>query len=179
MGLLSSLSFQRCIADKAVQGQMWNSHCSVSERPDLGIIELELASLFGTGIAMSSWTWTSNTLQTWQKLWRRSVRKRVYSDICAYLLVINTIINNNLHSKWPILAICLARNGKLLNVHETFYSMAEYPDAFSIHWVMEVDKTAREHRTADWTGIMSSGQVPLYTVTWLQSGGEDLCSLRT
>ena len=22
---------------------------------------------------MSSWTWTSNTLQTWQKLWRRSL----------------------------------------------------------------------------------------------------------
>lgn len=62
---------QRCIADKAAQGQTWKSVCSVDKRPNLGIIELELASLFGTGIAMSSWTWTSNTLQTWQKLWRR------------------------------------------------------------------------------------------------------------
>ena len=78
-----------------MQGQTWNSDCSVSERPDLGIIELELASLFGTGIAMSSWTWTSNTLQTWQKLWRRSVRnqvKLVNSDICSYLLVLNATI---------------------------------------------------------------------------------------
>lgn len=67
------LSFQRCIAEKAVEGLTWKSHCSVSDRPNLGIIELELASLFGTGIAMSSWTWTSNTLQTWQKLWHRSL----------------------------------------------------------------------------------------------------------
>jgi len=62
---------KRCIAEKSAQGQPWKTVCSVNKRPDLGVIELELASLFGTGIAMSSWTWTSNTLQTWQKLWRR------------------------------------------------------------------------------------------------------------
>ena len=76
------LSSQRCIAERVVQEQVWKSHCEVKDRPELGIIELELASLFGTGIAMSSWTWTSNTLQTWQKLWRRSVTKRKFRCIC-------------------------------------------------------------------------------------------------
>lgn len=68
------LFLPRCIAEKVARGQTWKATCSVGTRPDLSIIELELASLFGTGIAMSSWTWTSNTLQTWQKLWRRYYR---------------------------------------------------------------------------------------------------------
>jgi len=78
------LSSQRCIAERVVQEQAWKSHCEVKDRPELGIIELELASLFGTGIAMSSWTWTSNTLQTWQKLWRRITRKRRHPELSHY-----------------------------------------------------------------------------------------------
>ena len=59
----------------------------MSDRPNLGIIELELASLFGTGIAMSSWTWTSNTLQTWQKLWRRLVMHVQYNSLMRFRIV--------------------------------------------------------------------------------------------
>lgn len=81
----SYMTFIRCIADRASDGKKWNREdCSVSERPDLGIIELELASLFGTGIAMSSWTWTSNTLQTWQKLWHRITRRNRHPELSHY-----------------------------------------------------------------------------------------------
>lgn len=79
--------FIRCIAEKSAQGQPWKTVCSVDKRPDLGVIELELASLFGTGIAMSSWTWTSNTLQTWQKLWRRITRKNRHPELSHYKLI--------------------------------------------------------------------------------------------
>lgn len=83
---LSYMMFIGCIAEKAADGgKSWNKNdCSVSDRPNLGIIELELASLFGTGIAMSSWTWTSNTLQTWQKLWRRITRKNRHPELSHY-----------------------------------------------------------------------------------------------
>lgn len=81
----SYIEFIKCIADGAAQGKKWNSnYCSVKHRPDLGVIELELASLFGTGIAMSSWTWTSNTLQTWQKLWRRITRRNRHPELSHY-----------------------------------------------------------------------------------------------
>ena len=73
--LMSHSYNSRCVAENAIRGKSWQSSCSVSDRPDLGIVELELSSLFGSGIAMSSWTWTSNTLKTWKKLWHRSVSK--------------------------------------------------------------------------------------------------------
>ncbi|XP_058943926.2 protein smoothened [Pocillopora verrucosa] len=79
--------FVRCIAEKVARGQTWKATCSVGTRPDLSIIELELASLFGTGIAMSSWTWTSNTLQTWQKLWRRITRKNRHPELSHYKII--------------------------------------------------------------------------------------------
>lgn len=69
------------------RGQIWKATCAVETRPDLSIIELELASLFGTGIAMSSWTWTSNTLQTWQKLWRRITQKNRHPELSHYKLI--------------------------------------------------------------------------------------------
>ncbi|KAK3699742.1 hypothetical protein QZH41_015594, partial [Actinostola sp. cb2023] len=59
--------YLHCIADKEVKGT--SNTCVVSERPNLSVIELGLSSLFGAGIAMSSWTWTSNTFRTWKKLW--------------------------------------------------------------------------------------------------------------
>lgn len=66
------ISFSSCIADKEVKGT--GNVCVVKERPNLSVIELSLSSLFGAGVAMSSWTWTSNTFRTWKKLWHRYVR---------------------------------------------------------------------------------------------------------
>ena len=45
--------------------------CKPKSRPDLSVIELQLFSLFGAGITMSGWTWTSNTLSTWKTAWDR------------------------------------------------------------------------------------------------------------
>jgi hypothetical protein len=58
-----------CVAEKEVKGK--TNTCVVDKRANLGVIELGLSSLFGAGIAMSSWTWTSNTFKTWKKMWHR------------------------------------------------------------------------------------------------------------
>ena len=72
--LLSTLTFKilcRCIADKTIDKERGAKACKPNSRPDLGVIELQLFSLFGAGITMSTWTWTSNTLSTWKTAWDR------------------------------------------------------------------------------------------------------------
>ncbi|EDO40119.1 predicted protein [Nematostella vectensis] len=62
-------AFLMCIANHEVKGV--SNTCSIKDRANLSVLELSLSSLFGAGIAMSGWTWTSNTFKTWKKLWHR------------------------------------------------------------------------------------------------------------
>ena len=59
----------RCKADATIQ--TGPEQCKAEDRPELGIIELHLFSLFGAGITMSAWTWTSSTLSNWKTAWDR------------------------------------------------------------------------------------------------------------
>ncbi|XP_077990386.1 protein smoothened-like [Glandiceps talaboti] len=45
--------------------------CSINPRPNMAIYLIHLSSLFGAGIVMSTWVWTSSTLQIWQRTWRK------------------------------------------------------------------------------------------------------------
>ncbi|XP_070533789.1 protein smoothened-like [Ptychodera flava] len=45
--------------------------CSINPRPSIAIYLIHLSSLFGAGIVMSTWVWTSSTLQIWQRIWRK------------------------------------------------------------------------------------------------------------
>ena len=61
--------------------------CKVDDRPDLGILELHLFSLFGAGITMSAWTWTSSTLSNWKIAWDRLTGKKRYPELSHYNLI--------------------------------------------------------------------------------------------
>ncbi|KXJ11374.1 Smoothened-like [Exaiptasia diaphana] len=74
-----------CIADTEVKGTV--NKCKVNERPNLSVIELGLSSLFGAGVAMSSWKWTSNTFRTWKKLWHRITKAQRYPELSHYRLI--------------------------------------------------------------------------------------------
>ncbi|XP_011339232.2 protein smoothened isoform X3 [Ooceraea biroi] len=49
------------------------SECKMDVRPSMGKLQLHLFALFFTGILMSSWVWTSSTVDTWCRF-LRSVR---------------------------------------------------------------------------------------------------------
>lgn len=42
-----------------------HSACVLENRPSLFVLQLHLLCVFGAGIAMSSWCWTSPSLRTW------------------------------------------------------------------------------------------------------------------
>ena len=77
--------YMKCVAEgkaKKVPDQ-----CKVDDRPDLGILELHLFSLFGAGITMSAWTWTSSTLSNWKIAWDRLTGKKRYPELSHYNLI--------------------------------------------------------------------------------------------
>ncbi|XP_011868773.1 PREDICTED: protein smoothened isoform X2 [Vollenhovia emeryi] len=43
------------------------SECKMDVRPSTGKLQLHLLALFSTGILMSSWIWTSSTVNTWRR----------------------------------------------------------------------------------------------------------------
>ncbi|KMQ88927.1 protein smoothened [Lasius niger] len=47
------------------------SDCKIDTRPSTGKLQLHLLALFSTGILMSSWVWTSSTVDTWCRFLRR------------------------------------------------------------------------------------------------------------
>lgn len=47
------------------------SDCKIDTRPSTGKLQLHLLALFATGILMSSWVWTSSTMNTWCRFLRR------------------------------------------------------------------------------------------------------------
>ncbi|CAB3996833.1 smoothened homolog [Paramuricea clavata] len=77
--------YMKCIADATIK--KGPDQCKAANRPDLGIIELHLFSLFGAGITMSAWTWTSSTLSSWKTAWDRLTGKRRYPELSHYNLI--------------------------------------------------------------------------------------------
>lgn len=47
------------------------SDCKIEMRPSTAKLQLHLLALFSTGILMSSWVWTSSTVDTWCRFLRR------------------------------------------------------------------------------------------------------------
>ncbi|XP_064200926.1 protein smoothened [Anguilla rostrata] len=45
--------------------------CTIKNRPSLLVEKINLFSMFGTGIAMSTWVWTKATLLIWKRTWFR------------------------------------------------------------------------------------------------------------
>lgn len=47
--------------------------CAIKNRPSLLVEKINLFSMFGTGIAMSTWVWTKATILIWKRTWFRYV----------------------------------------------------------------------------------------------------------
>ncbi|KAG8224389.1 hypothetical protein J437_LFUL016392 [Ladona fulva] len=45
--------------------------CRFESRPSLAMVQLHILAPFAAGIVMSSWVWTSSTLQAWRRFFRR------------------------------------------------------------------------------------------------------------
>lgn len=60
-----------CSAKKAVETHGSEMVCSVKNRMSLLVIYLYLISVFGTGILMSSWVWTTSCIDAWKRFFYR------------------------------------------------------------------------------------------------------------
>ncbi|KAM9468037.1 protein smoothened [Clarias gariepinus] len=47
--------------------------CTIKNRPSLLVEKINLFSMFGTGIAMSTWVWTKATILIWKRTWCRII----------------------------------------------------------------------------------------------------------
>ncbi|KAM8882978.1 protein smoothened [Synchiropus picturatus] len=47
--------------------------CTIKNRPSLMVEKINLFSMFGTGIAMSTWVWTKATILIWKRTWCRII----------------------------------------------------------------------------------------------------------
>uniref|UniRef100_UPI0037E924A6 protein smoothened n=1 Tax=Semicossyphus pulcher TaxID=241346 RepID=UPI0037E924A6 len=47
--------------------------CAIKNRPSLMVEKINLFSMFGTGIAMSTWVWTKATILIWKRTWCRII----------------------------------------------------------------------------------------------------------
>ena len=57
---------------------MDQNHCRMDSRPSLSMLQLHLLVMFLAGVIMSSWVWTSSTVDTW----RRCVRRYGTMSLC-------------------------------------------------------------------------------------------------
>lgn len=54
-------------------GLTGHGDCRMEVRPSLAMVQLHLLALFTAGVVMSSWVWTSSTVDTWIRFIKRSV----------------------------------------------------------------------------------------------------------
>ncbi|XP_061570471.1 protein smoothened [Cololabis saira] len=47
--------------------------CTIKNRPSLMVEKINLFSMFGTGIAMSTWVWTKATILIWKRTWYKII----------------------------------------------------------------------------------------------------------
>lgn len=63
----------RCEANVTIAHQTKKPipECTIKNRPSLLVEKINLFSMFGTGIAMSTWVWTKATILIWKRTWCR------------------------------------------------------------------------------------------------------------
>lgn len=63
--------FNRCEANVTIASQTNKPipECTIKNRPSLMVEKINLFSMFGTGIAMSTWVWTKATILIWKRTW--------------------------------------------------------------------------------------------------------------
>ncbi|XP_037934792.1 protein smoothened [Teleopsis dalmanni] len=55
--------------------------CKIENRPSVAVLQLHLLCLFGSGIVMSTWCWTSSSIETWKRYIKKSFGKEVVEDV--------------------------------------------------------------------------------------------------
>lgn len=53
-------------------GLTGHGDCRIEVRPSLAMVQLHLLALFTSGVVMSSWVWTSSTVDTWIRFLKRN-----------------------------------------------------------------------------------------------------------
>lgn len=55
--------------------------CKIENRPSVALLQLHLLCLFASGILMSSWCWTSSSVETWRRYLKKAWGKEVAEEI--------------------------------------------------------------------------------------------------
>ena len=60
---------KRCEASKTFLNKP--QKCEMKVKPSMVLMQIQMIAVFGTGITVSTWSWTKATLKTWKKAWIR------------------------------------------------------------------------------------------------------------
>ncbi|XP_022917001.2 protein smoothened isoform X1 [Onthophagus taurus] len=62
-----------------IQTPIEDHNCKLDSRPSLAMLQLQLIAVFGSGIAMASWTWCAATVHSWTRYIRSSCLFRKFN----------------------------------------------------------------------------------------------------
>lgn len=64
-----------------ISGNVGVQKCVLESRPAMALVQIHLLTLFGAGIMMSTWIWTSSTLDSWKRFLRRAFQQPINEPV--------------------------------------------------------------------------------------------------
>lgn len=107
--------FNRCEANVTIASQTNKPipECTIKNRPSLMVEKINLFSMFGTGIAMSTWVWTKATILIWKRTWCKwaSEHRIQCTPFCSYGCCCEEIlqVKKRLWHFFFLFSLCLSR----------------------------------------------------------------------
>ncbi|XP_011634668.1 LOW QUALITY PROTEIN: protein smoothened, partial [Pogonomyrmex barbatus] len=138
------------------------SECKMDVRPSTGKLQLHLLALFSTGILMSSWIWTSSTVDTWCRFLRRIFNRETEEPpirLSKHRLIAHLFANRKTFNKAGRLSISF-HNTHADPVGLNFDLNSAASQDFSTTWAAALPKlvTRRGALVGGTTGSVSSNR---------------------
>ncbi|XP_075238286.1 smoothened, frizzled class receptor [Lycorma delicatula] len=133
--------------------------CRLETRPSLAILQLHILALFATGVIMSSWVWTSSTVDTWKRFFKRFSNEEIeeHVKVKKHKLIARAFSKRKM----------LNSNGRLsISIHNTYqdpvgldfelnsFASGEIFSSFSSTWAAALPKLVT--RRGALTGVTNS-----------------------
>ncbi|XP_077356502.1 protein smoothened [Festucalex cinctus] len=118
--------------------------CTIKNRPSLMVEKINLFSMFGTGIAMSTWVWTKATILIWKRTWCKIIGrsdnepKRIKkSKMIAKAFAMRKELHNDPEKELSFSMHTLSHDGPVAGIN---FDINEPSNDMSSAWAQHVTK---------------------------------------
>ncbi|XP_077566216.1 protein smoothened [Stigmatopora nigra] len=118
--------------------------CAIKNRPSLMVEKINLFSMFGTGIAMSTWVWTKATILIWKRTWCKIIGrgdnepKRIKkSKMIAKAFAMRKELHNHPEKEMSFSMHTLSHDGPVAGIN---FEINEPSNDVSSAWAQHVTK---------------------------------------